>query len=647
MISLSAFSALITGLTQAAGGGTRFVPIGAAYEEETLALFAGQAIARDSDGVVTIRVLPTTYPTDPYNISPAERNENLALAQQRAQEIQVVCQGLVSNPTTCVATALNIQTRSDAENESLVSAAFGSEVDGIFIPGGDQTIGMYVMANTILEDALEGLVTAGVPLGGNSAGAAVQSRYMIGGYADWAYAWHGLEEGALDLWYGPTETVTRGLRFAISEAIIDQHVLERGRLSRLLQATQQSPAGHIGLGVDWGTGVVVENQQVVTETAGWYAAVVVDEETYGAAGRASYGGPRQTLAIHNVAFHVLPGGPYGYDLAARRPVINGVVDEDAPDLGGRDFEFLHAPAGNGTLILSGDITADPTGPVVTRFAQLAIDLDTPTVVLAAGFATNQQANQSVNSWATRLSNLGVSPVQTAILNENSNMPALIAQLQAAGAIFVTGNSQPTVVNRMGLLNQLDLAGLWTGGRLLLLDNAMAAAAGEWLSNEPTPTDDDLEYQSSDSFLVDYVDIQPGLGLVADTVFEPRVLYDYLYGRLVSHVYEHEGVVAVGIERNTALEITPDAVIVLGESAVFVVDGRLVGVRAAGTNGVMALTWLFVDTFAPGDNLTAEPTHIYLSAIISQPAPPAAAEGFGLLAGLLAGFSLIIFGRRFV
>jgi cyanophycinase len=646
-VGLAATSALLAGLTHAAGGGPRFIPIGAGYEEETLALFAAQAIAYDSDGVVTIRVLPTTYPTDPYNISPAERNENFNLAQQRAGEIEAVCQSLVTNPTTCAATAANIQIRSDAENEALVSANFDSDVDGIFIPGGDQTIAMYVMANTVLEDALETLVAAGVPLGGNSAGAAVQSRYMIGGYAGWAYAWHGLEAGALDLWYGPTETVTRGLRFAISEAIVDQHVLERGRLARLLQAAQQTPADHMGLGVDWGTGVVVENQQVVTETAGWYAAVVLDEETYGAAGRADYGGPRQTLAIHNVAFHVLPEGPYGYDLAARRPIINGVVDEDAPDLSGRDFEFLHAPAGNGTLILSGDITGDPTGPVVTRFAQLAMGLDEPTVVLAAGFATNQQANQSANSWATRLTNLGVSPVETAILNENTNIPALVAQLQAAGAIFVTGNNQPTVMNRMGLLNQIDLAGLWAGGRLLLLDNAMAAAAGEWMSNEPTPTDDDLEYQSSDSFLVDYINIQPGLGLFANTVFEPRVLYDYLYGRLVSHAYAHEDVVALGIERDTALEITPDAVTVLGQSAVFVVDSRLARVRAAGENGVMALTWLMVDTFAPGDNLTAEPTHIYLSVVMSQPGQPVTHHMLLPAGLLLAGITLTILGRRFV
>ena len=39
-------------------GQTRLVPIGAGYEADTLELFAAQAAAQDSDGVVTIRVLP-------------------------------------------------------------------------------------------------------------------------------------------------------------------------------------------------------------------------------------------------------------------------------------------------------------------------------------------------------------------------------------------------------------------------------------------------------------------------------------------------------------------------------------------------------------------------------------------------------------
>src|SRR5690606_1512472 len=155
LFSLAAVSSLLTGLARAAGSGTRFLPIGAGYEADTLILFAAEAIAHDSDGVVTIRVLLTTYPTDPYSISPAEPADNLDLAEERAGQIPAACAAIVTSPTTCLATAPDMQVRGDAESASLVSAAFDSSVDGIYILGGDQTIGMYVMANTVLEDALE------------------------------------------------------------------------------------------------------------------------------------------------------------------------------------------------------------------------------------------------------------------------------------------------------------------------------------------------------------------------------------------------------------------------------------------------------------------------------------------------------------
>lgn len=637
---------LVGGLAQAAGAGSRFVPIGAAYEEDTLLLFAEQAIAYDNDGVVTIRVLLTTYPTDPYTITAQERAENLELAEERAGQIQDACLALVVTPTTCLSTAPDIQLRADAENAALVAAALGSDVDGIYILGGDQTIGMYVMANTPLEDALETLVTGGVPLSGNSAGAAVQSRYMIGGYADWAYAWHGLEQDALLLWYAPTTEVTRGLRFGIEEAIIDQHVLERGRLARLLQAAEQSPGGKIGLGVDWGTGVVIENRQLVTETTGWYAAVVLDEETYGSAAAAQYLGPRNTLSIHDVAFHVLPAGPYGYDLAPSVPVVNG-ASQAAPNITGRNFNFLRGPAGSGSLMLSGDISDDPTGPIASHFATLAEATNQPTVVLAAGFISETEAAAAADGWATDLGSLGVSQVQTAVLTETTDLNALAAQLAAAGAIFVTGNDQPTIVERMAQLTSLNLHELWHEGKVILLDNAAAAAAGAWMSNEPTPTEDDVEYQSSDSFVVDYIAIGPGLGLIPNAVFEPRALYDYLYGRLVSHVYQHDDVVAFGLERNTALEITPAGVTVLGESAIFAIDGRYAELREAGTNDIMALTWLLIDTYAPGDNLVAAPTGVGLSQLSGNRSLPL--QWFWLAAAVLglAVLALKRIGRHFV
>ena len=53
-------------------GPPSLVPIGASYEADTLGLFAQQAVLHDSDNLVTLRVLPITYASDPYAISAKE-----------------------------------------------------------------------------------------------------------------------------------------------------------------------------------------------------------------------------------------------------------------------------------------------------------------------------------------------------------------------------------------------------------------------------------------------------------------------------------------------------------------------------------------------------------------------------------------------
>jgi len=51
---------------------------------------------------------------------------------------------------------------------------------------------------------------------------------MLAGYADWVHAWHVLEWRAVDLWYGSTDTVARGLRFGLEDAGIDAQLRQLG-----------------------------------------------------------------------------------------------------------------------------------------------------------------------------------------------------------------------------------------------------------------------------------------------------------------------------------------------------------------------------------------------------------------------------------
>lgn len=600
--------ALITSLilvAVAAGDGpTRLVPIGASYEEATLELFAAQAAEHDTDGHVLIRVLPITYHTNPNAIGGVLRRENLELAAYRAEQIEEACAAVAAAGQTCEATAVDMQIRRDAEDPAQV-ALLGPDVDGFYILGGDQTVAMRVVANTPAEAALAAGFADGAAVGGNSAGAAVISRYMIAGYTGDNSAWHGLHQGAVDLWYGADDVAERGLIFGQQQAVIDQHVLERGRTARLLQAMVEKPGDKLAVGFDWGTAGVIDEMGIVGDVTGWYAAVALDGETYGAAANARYVGSNPALLeIHDVAYHIIPPGPYAYDLGTRRPWVDG-GPQDAPDIAGRDFSGLLAPAGAGALFVGGDVRNDVRGEVMRAFVDAANAHGGPVLVLSAA-PRDPAATGYARFWRNRLRNLGLAArPELVTLTPATDFATLAARLDGAGAIFFTGRDQALMADLVGHMEAAGageaLRDWWRAGGILLADNAAAAALGVSMTAEPSPTSGNVEYQSSDTFLDGDVTLAPGLGLV-DAVIEPRVFYDYLYGRLVSHVMADPQTPAVGLERGTGLRITADGVQVLGREAAFVIDGRYAQTLAVGDNGAFAATWLLIDTFPTGTTL---------------------------------------------
>jgi cyanophycinase len=582
----------------------RLVPIGAGYEDETLERFAAEAAARDTDGVVTIRVLPITYARDPYAIGGQYRRENMELAEYRAGQIQEACMVVADPGQTCDAAALDMQIRKDAMDPDLV-AQLGPEVDGYYILGGDQTIAMRVIANTPAEEAITAGYETGAAVGGNSAGAAVISRYMIGGYTGDNFAWDGLHQGALDLWYEADDSDRRGFIFGLQEAVIDQHVLERGRTARLLQAMVEKPGDKIAVGLDWGTAAVIDESGIVSDVAGWYAAIALDGETYGAAANAAYvGSDPAILEIHDVAYHVLPPGPFAYEIGTRRPWLAGTPQE-APDISGRSFDVVLSPAGAGPLFVSGDLEFAPRGEITQMFVETANAAGGKVVVLSAG-PSAKAADGFGRFWRNRLreEGLAVRP-SLVLLTPRTDMSTIAAQLDGATAVFFTGRDQALMADLVAAMRAAGLDATlrdwWLDGGILLADRAAAGALGPWMSAESTPTDEDVEYQSSDSFLAGYIAIEPGLGLV-DAVIEPRPLYDYLYGRMVSHIMASPDTVVIGVERATALHITSDAAHVIGDEAALVIDGRYAQTLAVGDNDAFAASWLLLDTFPAGTAL---------------------------------------------
>jgi cyanophycinase len=573
------------------------VPIGSGYEAATLQRFA-QAAALHASSSVDLLILPITFATDPIAITKKERTDNLALADTRRGQVEAACNVIKQPQQTCRAVLAPILVRDDAFLPSNL-ALFTADLDGIYILGGDQTIAMQVVADTPTEQRMSTAYAAGAVISGNSAGAAVESLPMIGGYIGDKGPENGLEQNSVDLWLGQTPG-HRGLSFGISNVLLDQHVLQRGRIGRLINAAWLTNL--LGVGVDAETAATIIDESVLTEVAGRSAAVVIDTKTYASRGR--YAGPTNSLAISRVATHIIPAGGAGYQLDMMRPLVDGQA-LPAPNIAGRTFDALKLPAGYGSLLLGGDISGDKSGLAAKRFIAASGGTNARMVVLAAGYAKSANAQADAKAYAAAFQPSVTAPVQWFVLDSHANQAAIQSAVQQATGVFLTAPDQARVKASldaaMPIVNALRVG--WQGGMPLMADNAAAAALGTLMTITPPPPSDTagLEDASIQSFRPDSVTIQNGLGFVPKAAFEPRLLPDRQWGQLYNLLSSNQQTLAIGIDIGTALELTQLGASVVGSRTVVMLDGRVASF-VSGNNGTLGARYVIFDSFVQGDTL---------------------------------------------
>jgi cyanophycinase len=574
-----------------------FVPIGAGYTAETLQQFAAEAADVDASGTVSILVLPITYGVDPLSMSNGLRQKNLTLADTRRGQIEDACLAVIPATEGCSVVLAPVLIRSDAFDPANV-ALVTPGLDGIYVLGGDQVVAMRVVANTPFEAALASAQAAGAVTSGNSAGAAVESADMIAGYTGNNGPEQGLEQGSVDLWLfdGPTDD-TRGLVFGLQDVLLDQHVLQRGRIARLINAS--FVAGELGIGVDADTAATIENGTSLTNIGGASAAFVADSLTYSSPAAFD---PSGTLSIHRVATQVLPAGD-GYDIATRRPVVGG-SPVTAPDLTGRTFPNLATPAGSGPLLLAG---GSPSAAVLDRLFAASGGAGSSIVVLAAGYAKPEIATKDAKAYAAELAGRGASS-SWFLVNEKTKSAEATAALESADGVLLTAPDPSSVraslTANQGVTDAIE--GAWLRGAALLANDAAASALGTRFTSDPRPGDTtgQIEAAAVAEFRPDSVTLVAGLGW-AGVAVEPGIVSNRHWGRLYNLLATAapSNRIALGIDAGTAIELGPDlaAPRVVGESGVVAVDGRY-GSFGVGPNGALAARWVILDTFVGGDGV---------------------------------------------
>jgi cyanophycinase len=596
-LRLAAAAALVFGAIGGASTATgatisTFVPIGAGYSAATLEQFAAEAAAVDTSGEVSILVVPITFGIDPLHEEPGERKKNLTLADNRRGLVEDACLAVIPSGETCRVVLAPVLVRDDAYDPANV-ALVTPGLDGIYILGGDQVVAMQVVANTPFEDALADAQAAGAVTGGNSAGAAVESADMIAGYVGNNGPEQGFEQGAVDLWLfdGPTDD-TRGLVFGLHDVLLDQHVLQRGRIARLITASHD--AGELGIGVDADTAATIRNGTDLTEIGGISASFVSDSLTYG--GLAQFD-PSGTLSIHDVATHVLPPGD-GYDLAARQPIVSGTA-VPAPSLAGRTFPSVVTPGGSGALLLSG---GRPPQSVLDRLVAASGGSGSSVVVLAVGYGKSADAAKDSKAIATGLAASGAAATLYTI-DARTKTPAVLAAIAAADGIVLTAPDPATVLASLSAAGSVRDAvrSAWQAGAALLADDAAASAIGREFTSDARPgtSTGAIESAAVAEFRPDRTTIVAGLGWI-DAAVEPGIVSNRHWGRLYNLLADQSSAqrVVFGIDAGTALEVGSGAPVARGESVVVALDGRY-GSVGVGSNGAIAARWVILDTYVGG------------------------------------------------
>lgn len=104
---------------------------------------------------------------------------------------------------------------------------------------------------------------------------------------------------------------------------------------------------------------------------------------------------------------------------------------------------------------------------------------------------------------------------------------------------------------------------------------------------------------------DCVDLAPGLGLWAETVVDTHFNREGRVHRLMACIAMNPGVLGIGLDEDTAVEVRPDgALTVIGRGTVFVFDGRIRFSNVADIEATdpIAMTHSTLHVLAPGYGL---------------------------------------------
>jgi cyanophycinase len=579
-VSAAGLATLLSGamIASAQDEGHVLMPIGGGYPD-TFPAFVEQVIAHaqtlDTDRVYVL-MMPMSFTYDVEVLTTTDLLDNSLAIERRRRQLERECDAQVADAGIdyeCQVVVPPIYTREAAEDE-LALDYFVEDLAGVYFVGGDQTFAMQILNGTPVEEALFDAFHTSVPMAGNSAGAAIQSYTMIGGYSSEDFGFEDqLREGIVDLWNSEDR---RGLPFGIQSAIIEQHYFQYSRPGRLMNAIVQEGVPHIGIGVDGFTGVIIRDETSVSDSFGLYINGVLDAETFGAHETVTY--VDGIMSAHNVLFHTLAPGESSYNIETRTHSLAPL-----PESLDRDFTSLSTSEEAGRLELNGGSDA-----IIPMIADIRI------LIVITGYA-DAEAAQVVADQYFRMG-------EVRIVLEGDELGEVDT---AGGRAFVIHAGDASLIDAEQLA---PIADAWRGGAPLTLNDAAVGLAGAYYAAHPA-----IDYDNDDDAVIEALEqgvlIDGGMNLVegwglVPAIIEPRLIDNTRWGRLVAGLYAHPDLLGVGIPFDGSVSIASDGAFVGGNNGVIVLDFRG-ATLALGDNGGYVVANGLMDSFAPTEMIIAQ------------------------------------------
>ena len=437
-------------------------PIGGGYETPTLEAFALAAAEGASGPTVDLVVVPAAY-----GDAPADREENLALSQERTDQIEAACDAVVTAPLTdaprlgrCCWTA---RTRSTPRTprRSPIRAPTVSTCSEV-----TRDLAMAVLADSPAEAAMQAASDRGAVVGGTSAGAAVESLSMINGYVGDLGPEDGLRQGSTLMWWGDDGDAERGLLSGrprrSTTSTSTSEAASGGRSRRSPPPTSAASASPVGVGIDYGTGLRSTGDHTLSGVFGQGSAALVDLETLDATHE--WVGDPAVLSARGILTHLLTTGS-SYDLTTRTFSRGGTA---LPSLAGTPWT-PPTDANPGTLVLGGgDVPASGVADVVAAASEGGVAKGDRIVVVAVG------AKKTANPYVKAVKAAGwTGSVSTAAYGAKQPV------VRGARAVLLVAADPVVVGTRLSEPGFRSwVTGVVTTHPAVLTDGAMTAAVGE-------------------------------------------------------------------------------------------------------------------------------------------------------------------------